>query len=144
MNVTKVGTPAAETETVDDAFTTPPPARFAGISVSFVVVMKFAVNAQRVSVVGNRVTAEIDTFFQDFFHGPKKSLKDFLGQVLHGTQRVNTGKPKYLVRVNGSYTGDNFRIHQCLFNFPTRFSQQSFTEAEKCECLFKRFWSDIF
>ena len=60
MNVTKVGTPAAETETVDDAFTTPPPARFAGISVSFVVVMKFAVNTQRIAVVRCRVAPEIE------------------------------------------------------------------------------------
>ena len=106
MNGTKVGAARPNNDALDNTPASFLNASAACLPIGMMVILEVAFFSPDVSVVGHRISAEVDTFSQSFFNGLKHGSKILLRYPVWAREGVDSRTPENLVGVNITDTGD--------------------------------------
>src|SRR3989338_5893053 len=84
--------------------------------VSTVSLLEMTALASDVSVVAHGVPAEVNSFFQNLFHGGKHEFEVFSRNFADNREGMHSSSPKNLVGINITYARDKCLVHEsCLY-----------------------------
>ena len=111
MNRTEVGAARPNNDALDNT-----PASFLNASAAYLpigmmVILEVAFFSSDVSVVGHRISAEVNAFSQSFFNGLKHGSKILLWYAAWVREGMDSRTPENLVGVNIADAGNNTLVY---------------------------------
>jgi len=111
MHRTEVGATRADDDAFDDTPAILPAAFTASFLVSLMIFLEITFLSFDIAVIGHRISAQIETLLQCFFHCSKHGLQVFLRDFVGMREGVDSDAPENLIRVDIADTGNQTLVH---------------------------------
>ena|SRR3989344_3037748 len=111
MHRAEVGATRPDDDALDHTPTSFLSASVACLSISMMVVLEVTFFSSDVSVIGHRVSAQINAFFQGLFYCLKHRLKILPRDSVWAREGMGAGVPENFIGVNIADTGNQTLVH---------------------------------